>query len=1088
VAEPRSVYLALGTLCLCGSALVPGLGRVPVVIRATMAALALQAVLCVALFALDRRDSTPSVRLLRLAALLALAILAAVPGYFFGPNSGVGALFALALVLVGLLSSGGGPRLPAASGWLIYLALAASQAAVHGLIVGGVLPDHSLTRVMQAHHPAWHYWLGQLGLQGVFLAAFLAGRRFQKRYRRLALEVDQAVRVSARREALLEEARAEYKRALAVGLEGVFSGHNLGAYSLGHVLGRGGMGEVYAATHVKAGTQVAVKLLRGDRMADAAAVERFLQESEIAAQLASPHVARVFETGGLDQKVPFIAMERLQGEDLATLILGRGRLESAEQRRLVEDLASALEAIHAAGVVHLDVNPRNVMRTADGTWKLLDFGLAQLRAARAADSQPVGTLRYLAPERLRGSFADARADLYGLSACLYAATTGHDPFHDLPAAALPRAVIDRMPLAPRALADLPAQVEQVLLIGMAKLAVDRFDSASELRAAFGAALDGRLEQRWRDRADGIARVIPWSDAVSVPDPTTQVSPPAAALVAATASPDLVGDTRAEPPTLPPQAGAAPARDENAVTSNPASTYAWQDAYHGKMRGFSISVTALCLGGAVILRIIVVDPGALLFAWLCIAGIIAAVWLHERLSRRRPEAPPYWPWALVGMFSVGPTYALGFHSGFASIAAVLLFAGGLFRAGVRPSWIDRRGLVLASVCVAQGATFGLTLLGVLPDRGNAPVLEPGLSAHVSLIQHLLLQGVYVASFVAGLIIDRRFEALTVRAQTAVREAARQEALLATARAELDRALAGESGGIFSGLRVGRYQVGRLLGRGGMGEVYVATQADSGQRVALKLMRSDRVADPASLRRLLREAQALSRIDSPYVARVVDIGGIEEGLPYIAMEFIEGRSLASLLRQRDRLALDEVRALVRDVARGLQDVHRAGVVHRDLKPQNVVLAQAEGAAHWKIVDFGVAKLLDAASGTTQHLIVGTPQYMAPEQAMGERVDARSDLYSLCLLVYRALTGSPAQTAYAPGQAARVALLVGIPDPRSFVEVPADLALALRMGLAARPEDRFATALELATAFDEAFDGRLSPHLSGRARDLARREPWR
>src|SRR5262249_21228430 len=83
-------------------------------------------------------------------------------------------------------------------------------------------------------------------------------------------------------------------------------------------------------------------------------------------------------------------------------------------------------------------------------------------------------------------------------------------------------------------------------------------------------------------------------------------------------------------------------------------------------------------------------------------------------------------------------------------------------------------------------------------------------------------------------------------------------------------------------------------------------------------------------------------------------------------------------------------------GLQDVHRAGVVHRDLKPQNVVLAQAEGAAHWKIVDFGVAKLLDAASGTTQHLIVGTPQYMAPEQAMGERVDARSDLYSLCLLV--------------------------------------------------------------------------------------------
>src|SRR5262249_34696659 len=162
--------------------------------------------------------------------------------------------------------------------------------------------------------------------------------------RRLALDVDAAVHAAARREALLDEARAEYRRALAVGRDGGFSGHRLGSYHLGPVLDRGGMGEVYEATRHD-GTRAAGKGLRGDHGADRTAVERFLSEAKLAARLSNPHVARVYETGGLEQKLPFIAMERLEGEDLATLIEREGPFAPPALRALARDLGHALDAI-----------------------------------------------------------------------------------------------------------------------------------------------------------------------------------------------------------------------------------------------------------------------------------------------------------------------------------------------------------------------------------------------------------------------------------------------------------------------------------------------------------------------------------------------------------------------------------------------------------------------------------------------------------------------------------------------------------------------------------------------------------------------
>lgn len=209
--------------------------------------------------------------------------------------------------------------------------------------------------------------------------------------------------------------------------------------------------------------------------------------------------------------------------------------------------------------------------------------------------------------------------------------------------------------------------------------------------------------------------------------------------------------------------------------------------------------------------------------------------------------------------------------------------------------------------------------------------------------------------------------------------------------------------------------------------------------------------------------MRRVDSQYVARVFEVASFDEGLPFIAMELVEGRSLSEVLRERERLSFEEARRLIRDMARGLADVHAAGVLHCDIKPGNVLHTEA---GRWKLVDFGVARRLDSALGRTAQ--AGTPAYMAPEQATGGEVAERSDLYALCLVAYGALVGRPAFVG-SRGTSRDTGDRVP-PDTARWIELPEDLRLALRRGLANRPQERYQGAAELAIAFEAAFDGRL------------------
>jgi eukaryotic-like serine/threonine-protein kinase len=212
--------------------------------------------------------------------------------------------------------------------------------------------------------------------------------------------------------------------------------------------------------------------------------------------------------------------------------------------------------------------------------------------------------------------------------------------------------------------------------------------------------------------------------------------------------------------------------------------------------------------------------------------------------------------------------------------------------------------------------------------------------------------------------------------------------------------GASAGLQEGQKLaGRFVIERKLGRGGMGEVYLAHDALLGDRVALKTIAADSVT-PAALERFRREAQAARRVTHPHVVRIHDVG--QDGdLAFISMEYIEGETLGGRVHREGPLSLPEAKRIVLQVCDGLSAAHAAGVVHRDLKPDNILLDRDGNA---RVIDFGLARLEQAAGLTASGMVMGTPHFMAPEQVQGRPADVRTDVYALGCVLYHVLTGAP------------------------------------------------------------------------------------
>jgi len=206
--------------------------------------------------------------------------------------------------------------------------------------------------------------------------------------------------------------------------------------------------------------------------------------------------------------------------------------------------------------------------------------------------------------------------------------------------------------------------------------------------------------------------------------------------------------------------------------------------------------------------------------------------------------------------------------------------------------------------------------------------------------------------------------------------------------------------------GKYRLEARLGEGGMGAVYQSTRLLIGDQVAVKVLHLDQAADPAAAERFRREAQAAARVQHPNAVTIYDFGVSNEGLVYLVMELIAGQSLRHLLHQSGPLPLADAASIITQVCGALDAAHEQHVVHRDIKPDNIIVREATGGWRVKVLDFGIAKLTNLTATTDQLTltgsVIGTPNYMSPEQCLGEELDQRSDIYSLGVMLYEMLTG--------------------------------------------------------------------------------------
>jgi serine/threonine protein kinase/formylglycine-generating enzyme required for sulfatase activity len=277
--------------------------------------------------------------------------------------------------------------------------------------------------------------------------------------------------------------------------------------------------------------------------------------------------------------------------------------------------------------------------------------------------------------------------------------------------------------------------------------------------------------------------------------------------------------------------------------------------------------------------------------------------------------------------------------------------------------------------------------------------------------------------------------------------------------------------------GRYKLEQCIGSGGMGEIYRARRMHIGDTVAVKVLRADVVEDEKSRQRFYREARAAAMLHHPNAVVIHDFGEDDDGTAYIVMELLVGRSLRQVLIQEGTINAVRAYGIIRQASAALDAGHRNGIVHRDIKPDNIILLDSNDAAdHVKILDFGIAKVLDNKTLDTHSLeqrltnvgsVIGTPHYMAPEQCQGEEADSRSDIYSLGVVLYELLTGVAPFLAKTP---TGVAIKHVTEKPRPLREinpsVPEAVDRVVLHALEKDPNARPQTALELARAFENAL----------------------
>ncbi len=551
-----------------------------------------------------------------------------------------------------------------------------------------------------------------------------------------------------------------------------------------------------------------------------------------------------------------------------------------------------------------------------------------------------------------------------------------------------------------------------------------------------------------ETSSGVTRVTPAPTPAPVPiPPPSTVAPPAAAAPIAGPRPPLLPSRSLSPspvtsaPGSPSLTGAALREDEAQRTRN-----------------LVLVNTVLAIPSAAITPLLGVEASAERLLWASTAVFVLAN-LLLLLAGRVWTAP-----RLVAVWFSGVCAALGsvFVYGLQSGALILPTLGLYVIALGQHRWIARGSFLMFAI--GHATLIALCLTGHVRDRGLVSTRSDRPEIQ------LVLEASFLCVLVAAYVHARASRRTSVRSlrqlEAAVTTIGEREAQLHEVHQDLEHSMRLGDEGRWSHQVLGSFRLGAVIGRGAVGEVYAGHHVTTGEPAAVKLLQVETAEVPGNLARFEREARAAASLRSAHVVRVLEVSVTGAPVPYLAMELLQGTDLSGYLRAKGRLPLHEVVELAWQLAAGLEVARLVGVVHRDLKPQNVFRAVDErGAAVWKILDFGVSKLADGAGTLTHGHLIGTPHYMSPEQAAGRETDHRSDVYALAALCYRCLTGRPPfagieMPALIFHVVHEVAPRVGL-----LVRVPAIVDSVLACGLAKRPDQRYWTAVELAAALGAA-----------------------
>jgi serine/threonine-protein kinase len=479
----------------------------------------------------------------------------------------------------------------------------------------------------------------------------------------------------------------------------------------------------------------------------------------------------------------------------------------------------------------------------------------------------------------------------------------------------------------------------------------------------------------------------------------------------------------------------------------------------RMRVFHIFGVIAPLGAIALSFLLGGDDRARALFWagagllaLCNVGL---VWLSGSAERWQPR-----PVGILWIFATtGAMPALYYFGPFSGVVMVLML-GTVFIALGRQRWTS---LAVVGICIGGHVLIAVPMaLGSIDDVGVLTSSQAGRGQ--LLVAEMLIVGFLASGYALGRWARHTSATALTELATAMRVIGDQQQALAEVKDDAARQNRANEGR-WTGHVMGAYKLGLVLGRGAMGEVYESSSTD-GLDAAVKLLNARSDGSSSLVERFHREMQVAVRLDSPHIVRVFDLSPPDAAVPYIVMERLHGTDLASRLRSENRLPSDELVVMLDQVARGLEIARLAGVVHRDLKPHNLFLHQG---ATWKILDFGVAKVLGSEGTLTGEGIVGTPQYMAPEQASGGQVTHLADVYALGAIAYRCLTGrSPFK---GKDLAELVYQVVHTPPVRPSLlgRVPAGIEDVLAVAMAKDPRKRFPSALAFAHAFVAARRGR-------------------